>query len=174
MTESLDSTDAMARRAWDEVSIMRTLARVARAQDDLDEEAYCRCFTEKVVLTTAVMFPNWQSKEITARELARMTVETLSKRDAVHHIVTSPIIEIDGDVARCEADLFAVSLRTEAGKSIATLMGGRYKLQLVRQNRQWLISERGITARYSFDTEALAGSKALGKGAPLPTNMPNP
>ena len=156
MAESFKSTEVMARRAWDEVSITRTLARVARAQDDLDEEAYCRCFTEKVLLTTAVMFPDWQPKEITARELARMTIEALSKRDAVHHLVTSPIIEVDGDVARCEADLFAVSLRTEAGKSIATMMGGRYKLRLIRENGEWLICERGITARYQFDVEVTA------------------
>jgi SnoaL-like domain len=154
MAEFLESAEAIARRAWDELCIMRTLARVARAQDDLDETAYCRCFTENVLLTTAVMFPNWQSKEIPARELARMTIETLSKRDAVHHVVTGPIIDVDGDVARCEADLFAVSLRSEAGKKIATTMGGRYTLRLVRQNGEWLICERGITARYQFDTEA--------------------
>lgn len=155
MAKSFASVEAIGRRAWDEVCIMRTLARVARAQDDLDEEGYCRCFTEKVLLTTAVMFPDWEPKEITARELARMTLETLSKRDAVHHVVTNPIIEVNGDAARCDADLFAISLRTEAGKSIATMMGGRYSLRLVRQDEEWLICERGIRARYQFDTEAI-------------------
>jgi SnoaL-like domain len=157
MTQAGKSLESEAQRARDHLSIMRTLAMVARAQDDLDEAAYRRCFTDKVLLTTAVMFPEWQSKEISAQELARMTMEALSKYDSVQHVVFNHLIEVQGDSATCEADLNAISVKTKNGESVAATIGGRYMLRLVRRNGEWLICERGITARYQFTSKVNTG-----------------
>jgi hypothetical protein len=152
MTGTFESTEAMAQRSWDELSIMRTLANVARAQDSLDTDAYQRCFTDRVLLTAAVMFADWKPKAISARELARMTIDALSKYDHVHHMVFNHVIDVQGAEATCEADLYAVSLLTKDGATVATTIGGRYTLRLRRLDGEWLISERGIAARYQFES----------------------
>jgi SnoaL-like domain len=153
MTQPFPNAEAIAQRAFDEIAIMRTVSKVARAQDSLDELAYRRCFTEKVLLTTAVMFPNWTPKEVSSQELAKMTIEALSKYDSVHHMVFNHLIDVQGDTATCEADLYAVSVGTTAGETVATTIGGRYALRLVREKGEWLICERGITARYIYNTK---------------------
>jgi hypothetical protein len=171
MSGDFDSFQAMAQRAWDETCIKRTLAEVAHAQDNLDPIAYRKCFADKVLLSSAVMFPNWEPKEIPADELTRMTFESLGKADAGHHMVFNHLIDVSGDDATCSADLYAVSVLIEDGRTSSMSFGGRYFLRLRRQDGKWLIYERSIKERYRFGdltlgARAAARAKARESGTP--------
>ena len=168
MTERSLSCEAMAQLAWDELSIRKTMARVAHAQDTLDPVAYRKCFTERVMLSSAVMFANWQPQEITADELTRMTFEKLGGADAGQHMVFNHIIDVDGDEATCEADLYAMSVLNPSGGEDAThaAMGGRYFLRLRRVGDEWLIYERSVKLRYRTGDPKL-GEKAAARKSKL-------
>jgi hypothetical protein len=156
MTQRFANVEAMAQRAWDEVSIMRTLARVARAQDDLDPVAYRKCFADRVMLVATVMFGDWEPKEISADELTRMTFDRLGKMDAGHHMIFNHVIEVDGDNATCDADLYAVGVLTEGEKTSSAAAGGRYFMRLIRQAGEWAICERSVKLRYRCGDLTLA------------------
>jgi hypothetical protein len=70
MTTDQDATTrALLQRVADELAIRRTIARLAHAQDDRDRDAYKTCFTDRVMLTEAVIIPDWQPKEVSVDEL---------------------------------------------------------------------------------------------------------
>ena len=150
-----ESPEQLAQRAWDEVSIIRTVSRVAQAQDDLDYPAYCSCFTDQVLLSSAVIIPNWKGGEIAVAELAQKTFDVLSRYDAVHHMVFNHIVDVQGDDATCVADLNAVSVLIEDSEPKACTLGGRYFLRLRRQDGEWRIRERSVTTRYQFGNQTI-------------------
>lgn len=150
----------MARRAWDEMVIVRTLSQVAHAQDDLDYEAYLRCFTEKVNLKAAVMIPDWKGGEIDAHDLAMHSFDHLARFDAVHHMVFNHLIEVDGDESTCVADLYALSVLIEDGEARSYAIGGRYDLRLRRVGDGWRINERSIVPRYQIGDKAILAAAA--------------
>lgn len=160
-----ESIEALALRASDELAIMRTLSRVARAQDDLDPTAFRACFADTVLLTATVMFGDWEPKEILADEFTRMTFERLrqaedgSKR-AGHHMIFNHLIDIDGDTATCDADMYALSVREDANGATSAAAGGRYLMRLVRCGNDWLICERSVKLRYRYGDLALFGPAA--------------
>lgn len=143
-----EATRAMVRRIWDELSIRKTIARLARAQDDLDRDAYKTCFTDRVMLTEAAVVADWTPKEISVDELAEMYFSQIEKLEFGHHLVFNHVIDVDGDEATCLADLFAVSARQDGGDTKNSMSGGRYSLKLRRVGEQWLIYERAVTMRY--------------------------
>lgn len=145
----------MARRAWDEIAIIRTISQVAHAQDDLDYPAYVRCFTDRVLLSAAVIIPDWQGGEITSHDLAMRSFDNLARFDAVHHMVFNHLVEIQGDEASCVADLHALSVLIEDSETRAFTIGARYFLRLRRHDESWRIFERSITPRYQLGDKAI-------------------
>ncbi|MFG1955738.1 nuclear transport factor 2 family protein [Micromonospora sp. NPDC048830] len=141
------------RRTRDELDILKTLSRLARAQDDRDREAYVSCFTDTVLLTRSAVLEGWQPKEIPAAELADLYFAELKKYDAGQHMVFNHLIDIDGDEATCEADLHAVAVRTEDGRARTTFLAGRYDLRLRRVDGRWLIHQRAVTVRFQGEYE---------------------
>lgn len=165
----MTDTGSLAQSAVDELAIIRTLSELAHAQDDLNYTAYMRCFTERVNLTASVMMGGSEG-DIAAHDLAVKYLEQLSHFDAVHHIVTNHLVDIDGDQASCTADLFAVSIYKEDGKSCAVNLGARYHLKLRRDGARWRIFERAVVPRYQYgDEESL--QKAMARRPVRTVNM---
>ena len=136
----------------DELGIRRTLARLSRAQDDADREAYKTCFTDRVLLTKSVVIPDWQPREVTVDELADLYFAEMDKFVFGHHLVSNHVINVDGDEAVCVADLYCVSGEKDGEAIRSTSLGGRYDLKLRRVNGEWRISERAITELYAIDS----------------------
>jgi hypothetical protein len=137
---------ALAQRAADDLAIRKTLARLARAQDDRDRDSYKTCFTERVMLKEAVVVPDWQPREVSVDELTEMYFAAVDQVEFGHHMVFNHVIDIDGDEATCLADLFSIRAGSDGGEP--TMGGGRYSLRLRRVDDEWLICERSIKLRY--------------------------
>lgn len=144
------SDETTVRQLADELAIRRTLARLSRAQDDKDREAYLTCFTDRVFLRESVVIPDWQPREVSVGELAELYFAEVDKVVFAHHIVTNHIVDVSGDEATCLADLWCVSAPKE-GDGRSTGLGGRYDLKLRRVGDEWRISERSIVELYSVD-----------------------
>jgi hypothetical protein len=157
---TLDSTEARAQRAWDEMAIINTVSRVAHAQDNFDREGYLGCFADKVLLTHSVVFPNWTPRELPAKELVDTYFEVMSGYDGAHHLVSNHLVKVDGDAATCEADLFCVCWMNEDGVQTDCSIGGRYFLRLRRISGQWRIWERSIKQRYLLGDQTMPARAA--------------
>ena len=146
MTHPDELTPSLLQRVADELAIRKTVARLARAQDDRDREAYKSCFTDRVMLTEAVIVPDWQPREITVDELADLYFAAATTSGFGHHMVFNQVIDIDGDTATCVADLFSIRGQGDGGRWI--MGGGRYALTFRRVGEDWRICERAIRVRY--------------------------
>jgi hypothetical protein len=162
---------AIVRQLWDRLSIIDVTARVAHAQDDLDFGAYVACFTDKVVLSAAVIIPDWNGGEIEAGDLALRSFDRLSRLDACHHLVTNHVVEVSGDDATCVADLTAVSVVLDGGLTRAMTTGARYFLRFRREGQRWLICDRAVTARYQFG-DPLVSKISSNRDPVRPVTMP--
>lgn len=136
-------------------AIRSVLARVSRAQDDLDYHAFLACFTENVFLEKAVMIPDWRPGPIAGARLCRLILEGLSKYDATHHMVFNHMIEVNGCQARCLADVNTAHILNEGEVSRWCISAGRYSLSLTLEERGWLISERSMVVRYKIGDETV-------------------
>jgi SnoaL-like domain len=174
VTEQFKDWQAMAQRAWDELCIMKTVSKVAHAQDNLDREAYKSCFTDRVLLTESVMFPDWEPKEISIDELTDMYFSGLEKFDAGHHMVFNHIINVIGDDATCVADLYGVAVFIEGDESKTSFLGGRYSLRLRREAGEWRIYQRAVTVRYRGEGDALFRAKVAARAEERRTHAPKP
>ena len=144
--------DTLVQRVADELGIRRTLARLSRAQDDVDREAYLTCFADRVMLRSTVVIPDWEPREVPVDELADRYFAEVDKFVFAHHVVTNHVIDVAGDEATCMADLWCVSATREGDEVRSTGLGGRYDLKLRRVGEDWRIYDRSITELYAVDT----------------------
>jgi ketosteroid isomerase-like protein len=145
----------------DRTAIIQTVSRLAQAQDNRDFEAYESCFTETILIDQP-MIPNWQPKQMSAREWTQIGLTKLAGFDLTHHRLFNHVIEIDGDEATCIVDLDSTHLFTEDGQTKRWDLGGRYHLRLKRLGSKWLISERALHVRYQLGDLTLI-DKALSR-----------
>ena len=107
------------------------------------------------------MFGDWEPKEISSDEFTRMTFDRLRQSDggkrAGHHMIFNHIIDVDGDTATCDADMYALSVREDETGTSSAAAGGRYLMRLVRRENAWLICERSVKLRYRYGDLALFG-----------------
>lgn len=161
-----DQPDAC-QRAWDEISIVKTVSKLACAQDDRDFAAYESCFTETIIIDQP-MIAGWKPTKMLASEWTRIGLTRLSGFDVTHHRLFNHIIDVQGDDATCVVDLSALHIINEEHATSSWSVGGRYHLRLRRVSGQWLISERALKVRYQMGDMSLlekATNRALARAA---------
>lgn len=133
----------------DEHLIRRVLERYMRANDDRSLEAILACFEETALYRV-------RGGEYHGHEAIRSFLATIGFQEGqphwtepgrlmdpprMTHILSNPVIDIDGDEATAESD-FTVVERDEEGHATFKLLG-RYRDRLRRQaDGTWLIAER--------------------------------
>lgn len=69
---------------------------------------------------------------------------TLNRFDGTQHMVSTHMIEVDGDTATCRCYLQAQHVRPEGREPELLTVGGRYEDQLVRTADGWRITHRTL------------------------------
>jgi SnoaL-like domain len=147
--------EQMAQHAYAQLAIMKTLAKLAHAQDNRDIDGYAACFTEMIVIDQP-MVPGWKPVRMPAKEWASIGIPRLARFDATHHRLFNHVIDIEGNQASCIVDVSAMHVLTVDGEKRTWSVGGRYHLRLNRQpNGDWLICERALRIRYQLGDETL-------------------
>jgi hypothetical protein len=147
----LPSPDTVA----DELAIKKVLSKVARAQDDRDVESYRSCFMDEVTVHMP-MLPGWTPTRMSADELMKIAISVLHGFDVTHHRVFNELIWVDGDTARCEADVSAYHQIIEGDDESSLTIGGRYIHTFKRDDTAgWLIAERALRVRYQIGDKSL-------------------
>jgi ketosteroid isomerase-like protein len=137
------------RQTQDEAGIRRTLERYMRADDDRSLDGMVSCFAPDAVYR--VMGREFQGHDGIRAFLGGSGFEDglprwsdpgqLMKPPMSTHVLSNPVMEIDGDSAAVESD-FSVFERDEAGHGVIVLLG-RYRDRFERQaDGRWLIIDR--------------------------------
>jgi hypothetical protein len=137
----------------DIVEIEQLLYRYCLAVDQGAPEDVAALFSEAAVLVPA--YTGEAPAKGRAAVLAWYVAYQKNARGAVDHLrhmVTNPVIEVDGERASAECYLTASSLSKTSGK--ARQVSGAYKDRLVRENGRWLFAERQIHVYYATETAA--------------------
>lgn len=115
-----------------EPAIRRTLAEYCQHLDDGRFDEWAEVFTDDV--TFAVM-----GRRLEGRAAVRAFIEPTQQADARgRHLLSEPLITVDGDTARVTTDYAFVS------KSLQVLSAGRYHDVVVRDGDRWRIAVREI------------------------------
>lgn len=122
----------------DRLEIADVLYRYATALDTRDLELLREVFTPDVVY---VMGVRGELSGVDA--IVRKLDEVLGGLEATQHLITNPVIEVDGDTARSTSYVRAQHYLTGNGTGGNTLdMGGSYRDELVRTAHGWRIERR--------------------------------
>lgn len=142
-------SDGIAVRNWlDKLEIRELLERYMRCNDDRAGDRLAELFDDDAILQVA-------GTVHTGREAIRSLFSTpdagdpppwsepgeLLKQPSSLHVMSNPIIEVDGDTATAESD-FVVFRRDDAGK-VGPLLAGRFRDRLARRgDGRWVITHR--------------------------------
>ena len=137
-TETVDlaTLEARLRRAEDLLEIQQLFIEYGRYLDRGDFGAYAALFAEDGEL---MIGPMGRAKG--RAEIEAMMTKTLSGRSGQsYHLITAPIIELDGD--RATSEVMWTVLVQEADGSPRVSMTGRHRDDLVREGRRWKFQRR--------------------------------
>jgi len=125
----------------DVLEIEQLLYAYARAIDAKDWKALERVFTPDARIHYAVE----RGTEVAFRELGPWLAQAMAIFKATQHVITNPLIELQGDGARSTAYLVATHVQVRHdGTETRTTEGSRYTDSLVRTREGWRISARRL------------------------------
>jgi len=126
----------------DVVEIAQLLYRYARAIDAKDWQALEQIFTPDARIHYAVE----RGAELRFPELAAWLARAMTIFKSTQHVITNPLVDIQGDTARCSSYLTGthVQVRSDSGAEVLTTEGSTYTDELVRTRAGWRICVRRL------------------------------
>jgi 3-phenylpropionate/cinnamic acid dioxygenase small subunit len=126
----------------DVVEITQLLYRYARAIDAKDWKALERIFTPDARIHYAVE----RGAELRFPELGPWLAKAMTIFRATQHVITNPLVELQGDRARCTSYLTGthVQVRRDTRAEVLTTEGSTYSDELVRTREGWRIASRRL------------------------------
>lgn len=136
MTDATVDLAARLRRVEDTLEIQQLFVDYGRHLDAGDFAAYAALFADD---GEALLGPVGRAKGPSAIE-AMMTEQLADRVGATYHLITSPVIELDGDEATAEV-MWTVIERGDDGTP-RVMATGRHRDQLVRERGRWRFRRR--------------------------------
>ena len=122
----------------DKQSIYEVLVRYCRGVDRCDEELISSAFH-------ADSYDDHGYWKGPGRELAPFLADRLRKANsATTHSITNVLIELDGDLARSEAQVHATLIRRGSNPVEVDVVGARYLDRFSRRANTWRIDRRTV------------------------------
>jgi hypothetical protein len=122
----------------DKQSIYEVLVRYCRGVDRCDEDLIRSAYHEDSYDDRGY----WKGP---GHELASFLADRLrTSNSATTHSITNVLIEVDGDVARSEAQVHATLIRRDSDPVEADVIGARYLDRLSRRAGEWRIEHRTV------------------------------
>jgi hypothetical protein len=132
----------------DRLAILELVGKLALRLDAGDWNALGELFTDPVHLDRTSLF-HGEPEILSPAELVDGYRKTLGNLDAVHHLITCHVIDLDGDQATCAANMLGTHvLVNDSGGPIWTV-GGRHDYQLERTATGWKIAGWTFTIQWA-------------------------
>lgn len=151
--------------ADDRNAVTDTVYRYAWGIDTRDWALYRSIFADHVAIDFTSYNPGSVAAEMAADDWVANLIPLFTGLDATQHTMTNPLVDIDGDTARCRMYMQAVHMFTEDPEPEFTI-GGYYDDQLVRTTNGWRLNSVTLTVtwrRGNPDIMRRARERTVGK-----------
>jgi hypothetical protein len=156
-----EAIEARLRRIEDRQAIHDVIVRYCRGVDRSEPDLVLAAFHDDAIDNHfGVVLPFREA--IGTLKAARAGSETPPSKTTSMHNICNVLIEVDGDVARCESYVIVVVRIPQDGGAIDWTHAGRYVDRFERRNGDWRIAHRTVV----YDLER------FDKVAPAPQGLP--
>jgi SnoaL-like domain len=129
----------------DRFNVIETCTRMARHTDNREWDRLAGVFADRVRLDYTSL-NGGEPAELSVADIVAAWSGLLGKLDATQHLITNHLVEVDGDIAVCAADFQATHLLANPLGGHLWTLGGKYRFELARTARGWVITSVAMTA----------------------------
>jgi SnoaL-like domain len=142
------TSDSAATQTEDRLAILELIGRLVLVLDARDWDELGNLFTDTVYSDRTSLLGG---DPVTASraEFVAGWQQTMQNLDAVHHLVTSHVITLDGDRATCAANMQGTHVYTNHSGGPILNVGGRHDYQLQRTPDGWRIAGLTFTIQWA-------------------------
>jgi hypothetical protein len=132
----------------DRLAILELIGKLSLRLDAFDWSALEELFTDPVHLDRTSLF-HGEPETLSPAELVDGYRKTLGNLDAVHHLITCHVIELNGDQATCAANMQGTHVLANTSGGNVWTVGGRHDYQLERTAAGWKIAGWTFTIQWA-------------------------
>jgi 3-phenylpropionate/cinnamic acid dioxygenase small subunit len=144
MTTSLSATT----ETEDRLAILELIGNLALLLDARDWDALEGLFADSVHYDRTSLF-HGEPETLTPAELVAGYRQALGNLDALHHLITCQVINLDGDQATCAANMQGTHMFANTTGDPMWTVGGRHDYQLTRTADGWRIAGLTFTIQWA-------------------------
>ena len=147
----LSMTETKQQRLLARVEILDVLARYVRGCDRGDGELLASCYHHDAIEEHAGNFTG------NAHEYIDTAIPRILKMDAMQHILGSSYIDVDGNTAQVETNVWTFLRISVGGVATDTLTGGRLHDHFELRDGDWKIAHRKTIFDWNRDVPSAEG-----------------
>jgi len=132
----------------DRLAILELIGKLSLRLDAGDWDALEEVFTDPVRVDRTSVFQG-EPETLSPAELVDGYRKTLGNLDAVHHLITCHVIDLDGDQATCAANMLGTHVLANTSGGPIWTVGGRHDYQLQRTATGWKIAGWTFTIQWA-------------------------
>jgi SnoaL-like domain len=144
MTTSVSATT----ETEDRLAILELIGNLALLLDARDWDALEGLFADSVYYDRTSLF-HGEPETLTPAELVAGYRQALGNLDALHHLITCQVINLDGDQATCAANMQGTHVFANSTGDPMWTVGGRHDYQLTRTADGWRIAGLTFTIQWA-------------------------
>ena len=142
------TSDPAATETEDRLAILELIGNLALLLDARDWNALEGVFTDPVYYDRTSLFGG-EPGTLSRAELIGGYRQALGNLDAVHHLITCHVINLDGDQATCAANMQGTHVLANTSGGPIWTVGGRHDYQLKRTPDGWRIAGLTFTIQWA-------------------------
>ena len=140
--------DPIATETEDRLAILELTGNLALLLDARDWDALEGLFTDPVHYDRTSLFGG-EPETLSPAELVEGYRQALGNLDAIHHLITCQVINLDGDQATCAANMQGTHVLANSSGGPMWTVGGRHDYQLKRTAAGWKIAGLKFTVQWA-------------------------
>jgi SnoaL-like domain len=142
------ASDPTTTETEDRLAILELIGNLALLLDARDWNGLQGVFTDSVYYDRTSLFGG-EPGTLTRAELIDGYRQALGNLDAVHHLITCHVINLDGDQATCAANMQGTHVLANTSGGPIWTVGGRHDYQLKRTPDGWRIAGLTFTIQWA-------------------------
>jgi SnoaL-like domain len=142
------TSDPTTTETEDRLAILELIGNLALLLDARDWNGLQGVFTDSVYYDRTSLFGG-EPGTLTRAELIDGYRQALGNLDAVHHLITCHVINLDGDQATCAANMQGTHVLANTSGGPIWTVGGRHDYQLKRTPDGWRIAGLTFTIQWA-------------------------
>jgi hypothetical protein len=159
--------EALDRSLTDRLEILEVTSRMGLLVDAREWDSLEALFTDPVCVDYTSL-NGGEPQSLAAGDLVAGWRGVLERLQATEHLIGGQVIELDGDTARCAANVQGTHVLPNRSGGPLWTVGGRYDFELIRTPDGWRISALTLTVRWATGNQQIM--RAAGSPAPRGTD----